>query len=240
VDRTLVISDIHGCFFQFIELLNRVGYNADTDRLILLGDYVDRGNASKDVVEMVQKMVQGSNVIALRGNHDQRFIDLMMGDDECATRFFQHGGLETLRSYARIDDEANWRSARESIREHYPHHLSFLSRLPLYHEDDQHIFVHAGLNPEYVNWKEQPTRDFMWIREKFIHQETSVKKTIIFGHTRTMDIHGSANIWFGGDKIGIDGGCSFGQQLNCLEISGNCDYITHIQNASANTDTKSI
>jgi serine/threonine protein phosphatase 1 len=220
VDRTLVISDIHGCYTHFIKLLGKIEYNPGSDKLILLGDYVDRGNASKNVVERVQHLVQNSGLIALRGNHDQRFVELMLGKDDLAPRFFQHGGLETLRSYTSIDNEANWRDAREYIMKEYRHHITFLGNLPFYHEDEQYIYVHAGLNPEYVNWKEQPTEDFMWIRDKFIGQATSVRKTVVFGHTTTMVIHESADIWFGEDKIGIDGGCSFGRQLNCLEISG--------------------
>ncbi len=232
MERTLVISDIHGCYDQLIELLNIVHYNSDLDRLILLGDYVDRGKFSKEVIEKVIEMVQGSNVIALRGNHDQRFVDLMMGNDDSAPKFFQHGGSETLKSYIEIDNMANWRDARDYIMKHYSHHISFLGGLPLFYEDEQFIYVHAGLNPAYMNWKDQPKDDFMWIRDEFIKQAIAVNKTVVFGHTKTIDIHGSADIWFGEGKIGIDGGCSFGQQLNCLEILGAFKYITHKFNAS--------
>ncbi|MBM7568831.1 hypothetical protein [Paenibacillus sacheonensis] len=74
------------------------------------------------------------------------------------------------------------------------------------------------MNPSYITWKEQSARDFLYIKEPFISASTAVDKPVIFGHTKTIDIHGSAGVWFGDGKIGIDGGCAYGYQLNCLEI----------------------
>lgn len=118
---------------------------------------------------------------------------------------------------------------KEEIRQKYKHHLDFLSSLPLYHETEDHIFVHAGINPLIADWKQQEPYDFIWIREPFYtNPVVSTDKTVIFGHTSTMDLHDSEDIWFSplGDKIGVDGGCAYGQRLNCLEISGGA-YITH-------------
>ena len=56
----------------------------------------------------------------------------------------------------------------------------------------------------------------MYIKDDFLHLSTRVEKKVIFGHTRTIELHGSSDIWFGGDKIGIDGGCAYGEQLNAL------------------------
>lgn len=55
-----------------------------------------------------------------------------------------------------------------------------------------------------INWREQQERDFMYIKDPFIYQQTVVNKPVVFGHTNTKDIHGSADIWFGGDKLGTD------------------------------------
>lgn len=66
------------------------------------------------------------------------------------------------------------------------------SKLPLYHEDHNHIYVHAGLNPSVMGWKSQPEHDFMYIKDEFIqHTFENLNKKVIFGHTRTMDIHGT-------------------------------------------------
>ncbi|WP_235549089.1 metallophosphoesterase, partial [Paenibacillus sp. Soil522] len=84
---------------EFINLLALVDFKKNEDLLLLLGDYVDRGARSKDVVEKVLQLVQGGNVIAIRGNHDQRFIDMTSEDETVKMKFFQHGGLITLESY---------------------------------------------------------------------------------------------------------------------------------------------
>ncbi|MEX1030670.1 MAG: serine/threonine protein phosphatase [Paenibacillaceae bacterium] len=147
-----------------------------------------------------------------------------MGNEQSAEdgKFFEHGGLQLLDSYCVAtrgqSNESRLAHAKTFISTNYKQHLTFLANLPLYHEDHNYIYVHAGLNPNFMNWREQPERDFMYIKDPFIYHPTVVTKPVVFGHTNTMDIHGSADIWFGGDKIGIDGGCAYGMQLNALEI----------------------
>ncbi len=70
----------------------------------------------------------------------------------------------------------------------------------------------------------------IWIREPFYLKPTGLNKKVIFGHTPAMYLHESGDIWFSplNDKIGIDGGCVFGKQLNCLEIKKHNDYVTHV------------
>lgn len=219
--RIIMISDIHGCLNELDRLLNALSYDPNLDKLMLLGDYVDRGPNSKGAVERVMELVRRHGAIALRGNHDQRLVDLANRPSaEVRRKFVEHGGVQTLRSYcggawAEISEEALERAADE-IRTSYAHHIEFLASLPLYSEDDHHIYVHAGLNPAYENWRDQSDRDFMYVKEPFIHSRRTYCKTVIFGHTRTNDIHGSPDVWFGDGKIGIDGGCAYGMQLNGL------------------------
>ncbi|GAB6988777.1 metallophosphoesterase family protein [Paenibacillus pini] len=227
--RTLVISDIHGCYDEFVDLLDDMKYQANVDQLIILGDLVDKGPKSKDVIELVITLFEEGNVIILRGNHDQRFIDVMSQEGHSEERkFYEHGGIQALNSYLELTssstEEEKLRLAREIINKEYKHHLTFLESLTYYYEDQNHIYVHAGLNPLYENWKEQPLRDFMYIKDPFIYEKTKVDKKVIFGHTKTKDIHGTPDIWFADDKIGIDGGCSNGMQLNGLEISDDLNY----------------
>lgn len=227
--RTIMISDIHGCINQLNQLLSQIYYDPNNDQLILLGDYVDKGPNSKEVVERVIDLMGNHNVIALRGNHDQRLFDLIYTESSIVrSKFIEHGGIQTIQSYCDINTEINEEQlsmAIETIRSHYKHHLDFLGSLPLYHEDNNHIYVHAGLNPNYTDWKKQPERDFMYIKDEFIRSNFEINKKVIFGHTRTIDIHGVPDIWFSEDKIGIDGGCAYGMQLNCL-IFQNGTYTT--------------
>jgi serine/threonine protein phosphatase 1 len=236
VSRTLVISDIHGCYDTFNSLLKLIQFTPKADKLILIGDYVDRGRQSKEVIAQVLQMVHNHEAIALRGNHDQRFIEFVYNRTDDA-KFLEHGGLQTIQSYcemnyteSELSDKKLMAHIKATIRNKYCDHLESLDSLPLYYEDKSHIYVHAGLNPFYKNWKDQPEKDFIWIREAFLNYPTAVDKVVVFGHTKTIDIHGTADIWFGGDKVGIDGGCAYGLQLNCLEIKDNTAYTTHFVN----------
>jgi len=226
-ERTLVISDIHGCYDEFNRLLELAAYHPAKDKLILLGDFVDKGPDSQKVVEQTIQLVREEGAIAIQGNHDERFADVIAGrSEEARTKFFKHGGEETLRSY--VQQSSCWPLAEEeklaelqmTVNQQYEHHVAFMDQLPLYEEDEYFIYVHAGLNPRYPNWREQPKRDFLYIKEPFHSEDPVASKTVIFGHTKTIDLHGSPDIWYGNGKIGIDGGCSVGLQLNALEIIG--------------------
>jgi serine/threonine protein phosphatase 1 len=230
-----MISDIHGCVDQLNELLEAVEYVPLKDTLILLGDYVDRGPRSKETVERIKELVTMHNAIALRGNHDQRLIDLVhLDEEETRTKFLKYGGIQTLQSYCDfvidpLHDEL-FEKARHHIREHYYSHIQFLDSLPLFHEDSQHVYVHAGLNPKYPDWRTQPAHDFMYIKAEFHDSKPCTDKTVIFGHTRTMELQDSADVWFGIGKIGIDGACAYGKQLNCLIYDQGHYYSKHICN----------
>lgn len=212
--RTIMISDIHGCLNELNRLLNAVEYNHERDRLILLGDYVDRGPDSKEVVERIIELVHVHGAIAIKGNHDQRLVDLI-NDRDVKDKFIEHGGLATIASYT-DNKEMTLDEAIEYIRDKYINHINFLETLPLFYEDRHHIYVHAGINPDVAEWREQSEYDFLYIKEQFINNRTRVDKKVVFGHTKTIDIHRKADIWFSEDKIGIDGGCAYGLQLNGL------------------------
>ncbi len=233
--RILMISDIHGCVDQFNELLEVLNYQSSNDQLILLGDYVDRGPKSRETVDKVMDLVENYHVIALRGNHDQRLVDLIRTDNSVVkSKFLEHGGLQTLQSYCDFInssmDDSLLLEAINYIRSHFIAHIDFLESLRLYHEDNDHIYVHAGLNPKYMNWKEQSDHDFMYIKSEFHRSKSIADKKVIFGHTRTIELQESADIWFDQDKIGIDGGCAYGLQLNCLIYKDGSYASEHIKN----------
>ncbi|MGQ8873309.1 metallophosphoesterase [Paenibacillus sp. TSA_86.1] len=221
--RTLVISDIHGCHAEFKQLLEIVNYNPAQDRLILIGDYVSRGPDSKKVVDLVIELVHENGAIALQGNHDQRFVRVIknQASEKEVSKFFDKGGRETLQSYCQtniVENSYHMKEVQDFVMDQFSHHIDFLKDLPYFYEDDEYIYVHAGLNPLVSSLSEQDPHDLLYIKEYFYTNKNPMDKIIIFGHTVTKDIHNSFDIWFGGDKIGIDGGCSFGGQLNCLEL----------------------
>ncbi len=216
-----MISDIHGHLDPFMRLLKEVNYSPNHDQLILIGDYVDRGPKSKQVIEFVRELVN-EGAVALRGNHDDWFFQFITDPLEVSKNFYIHGGIETIESYVgdlrhsdfnRLETE-EW---AEYIRSNHAEDVEFLKNLNYYYEHDDFICVHAGIDPNHENWKDTSTRDFLWIRDEFIKATNlPTEKTIIFGHTPTVNIQKSPDIYFAANKIGIDGGYTFGYQMNCL------------------------
>lgn len=225
MNRILAISDIHGCLDQFNKLLHKVNYNKDTDKLYILGDYTDRGLQSKGVLNKVIELVD-NGAVAIRGNHDQLLLNWLNSDEgEHAVNFFRNGGFQTVTSYVGYDmfpEGYDWdlmMRAKNYIKEHYHHHIELLQSLPYYIEDGGYVFVHAGVYPFLDDWKNSSLDDFIWIREPFLYNNHDYDNIFIHGHTPTINLHDTADIYYGNKKIGIDGGCVFGYQLNCLEIT---------------------
>ncbi|WP_409971818.1 metallophosphoesterase family protein [Bacillus sp. Bva_UNVM-123] len=224
IDRILVISDIHGCYDEFDKLLHTVKYSSATDQLILLGDYIDRGKDNKKVVEIVREL-EGYGAIALRGNHDQMFLDFVKRPHVYSNvyNYLRNGGEITLRNYINDFDSYQWhdetyRKWAEEIVLQHGDDIGFIDSLPYYYETEEYIFTHAGINPHLKDWKNTGNDDFIWIRDQFLNHNHELKHTVIHGHTPCTYLHKKNDIFFGNKKIGIDGACAYGGQLNCLEI----------------------
>jgi len=217
--RTLLISDIHGEYDLFIELLEKVNYDPKEDQLILLGDYIDRGPKSKQVLEKVMQLKE-EGAIVLRGNHDQMMIDVADEKEDAWDRWERNGGLATLENYRR-----NRKKMTIPDDELFHRHVRFLSTLDYYYEIDDYIFVHAGIEPG-VKPDETDPWTLIWIREEFFRNYDG-EKTVIFGHTPTrfLNKNKSNDVYFGQNNvIGIDGGAVYGGQLNCLELPSKKTY----------------
>ncbi|GLO66284.1 metallophosphoesterase family protein [Oceanobacillus kimchii] len=223
--RILAISDIHGCYNELVKLLDEVNYKPEVDQLILLGDYIDRGTKNKEVVQKVMNLVD-EGAIALRGNHDQMFLDFLYKNNiDAQMLYLQNGGLTTLESYVGyewFDDgitPENLYRAKQFIQDNYKEHLKFLYHLPYYHQIGNLLFVHAGINPLLEDWRETSDDDMIWIREKFLYSSRpNDNLRIIHGHTPAQYLHSSNGINFTEKRVGIDGACAYGGQLNCLII----------------------
>lgn len=211
--RTLVISDIHGELELFEELLQKAEYDDTRDQLILLGDYVDRGPDSREVLNRVVEL-KNRGAIVLSGNHDAMMVAAVDGEPGAKERWERNGAIPTLQSY-----DPKIESMTIPINEHFMDHVAFLRELDYYHETEEYIFVHAGVQPGTSVEKTNPYT-LIWIREDF-YQVYTGDKSIVFGHTPTFLLQGDDdhNVYFGDNRIiGIDGGAVYGGQLNCLEL----------------------
>lgn len=205
--RTIVIGDIHGCYDELIDLyytLEEKGeYNKDTDKLIFLGDYIDRGDDSRLVIKFIRSLQEdNNNVIALMGNHEDMLLDYYKGVDDCWTF---NGHRQTMDSY-------------KGFEEQFKDDIQWMKTLPLYHEDEHFVYVHGGID---VNkpMEEQDAYTLLWIREPFIYNAKEYHKRVVFGHTPTMGLNGKYEpVCTFANNIDIDTGCVFGGALTALII----------------------
>lgn len=220
--RLFVISDIHGMYDAFEQLLTH--WHKD-DKLVLLGDLVDRGPQSLDVIRKVMALQEtyGEQVIYCTGNHDQMFLHFLASPLIQRVFYFPHGGRETLQSFlSDAPDNVKAFNAVEQahyIQQHFKQELAFLQRGKLYDIIGHVLLTHAGFESYYADLAYSTEDDFLWIREHY-KQRNKPPYVNIFGHTPTRQIHGSDDIWVseGGKYIAIDGGCVFGGQLNAVLI----------------------
>jgi serine/threonine protein phosphatase 1 len=227
VDGQLIyaIGDIHGCYDQLRLLLTQIASDADayangrTVTLIFCGDYIDRGPASREVLDALCWLKRRCpfHLQFLKGNHEQVMLDYI-ADPVRATAWLRFGGSETLQSYGvtppSSDDgpEAHL-AARDDLLERLPvAHLRFLEDLELMVGVGDYAFVHAGVRPG-VALTSQTEDDLLWIREDFLDTEASHDRIIVHGHTWESDQPQVLP-----NRIGIDTGAYETGVLTALRI----------------------
>jgi serine/threonine protein phosphatase 1 len=202
--HTLAIGDVHGCNTALARLLKTVQPTPE-DRFVFLGDYIDRGPASREVIETLLELRKSYSTIFLRGNHEAMILEAR--EDSLKSNLWQsYGGLETLFSY-----DANYRQDWVSVIPKA--HWEFFERTTRFFETETHIFVHACLDPE-LDIDEQP--DWLLYWEYFEHlRPHKTGKRIICGHT--LQRSGDADdVGFG---VCIDTGAVVGGWLTCLDVA---------------------
>mgnify|MGYP005840174903 CR=1 FL=1 len=197
------IGDIHGCLYHLEKLFDLVSPDLENHQLVFMGDYIDRGPKSAEVVDFIinlKKRYGSENIICLMGNHERMFLDYLDGKDEML--FLMNGGVTTTASYwGEFGDRLN--------RSLPPEHWDFYTRLKLYYATDDYIFVHAGLKPG-LPLADQVEDDILWIRKEFIASDYNFGRRVVFGHTPMRSPLIMAN------KIGIDTGAVYGNKLTCV------------------------
>lgn len=217
-----VISDIHGMYNEFEQLLT---YWDKRDKLVLLGDLVDRGPQSLDVVQKAMALQQtyGEHVLFCLGNHDRMFLQFIASPLVQRAFYFPHGGRQTMQSFlSKQPDDAKALNAIEQayyVQQHFQEELDFLERGKLYDIVGNVLLTHAGFESLSDDVTYSTEEDFLQIRDHY-KQPNKTPYVNVFGHTPTRQIHGSDDIWISDDGtyIGIDGGSVFGGQLNAVQL----------------------
>jgi len=184
--RYIAITDIHGELEKLDSLLSKIDFRQD-DEIVFMGDYIDRGENSKEVVDRVIELGEKYKCTYLIGSHEYAYLHSRYKEDYYQFLFWNYGGDATVDSYG----------SYENI---YKIHGDFFEKLKLYYLTDKYLFVHAGINPHY-SLEEQDEEDFVYIRWNFIRAKHKLKQKIIFGHT-DLD-----KPYIDDCKIGIDLGC---------------------------------
>jgi serine/threonine protein phosphatase 1 len=228
--RLYVVGDIHGRADLLAALHARI--EADARRhgdaaptIVYLGDYVDRGPSSPEVLDMlIDRPLPGFERIHLKGNHEDMMLRFLAGPPDPNWLF--NGGDATLIGYGlEVNflrfDAVGLEALRQGLRQALPAaHLQFLEGLQLYHEEGDYLFVHAGLRPG-TSLKRQRPADLMWIRDAFLLSDADFGKTVVHGHTISVDPEVRPN------RIGIDTGAFYSGRLTCLVLAGSETGFLH-------------
>jgi len=203
MEKIYAIGDIHGRFDKLRALMDKIDIDYNNDILIFLGDYIDRGPQSFEVVKYLIELKKNQpKTIFLKGNHEEMFEKYVSGEDRMTYLF--NGGQQTLDSYM-----SRPRDPDEPLIP--PDHFEFFNSLRLYYETLNYIFVHAGLKKKVPLDKQKP-EDLLWIRRKFIESKFDHGKQVVFGHTPLPEPLLMPN------KIGIDTGAVYGNKLTCVRL----------------------
>lgn len=217
-NRLFAIGDIHGCFNSLKKMIEQEMQLAKSDKLVLLGDYIDRGSQSKEVIDyMIELKEKGFDIIPLRGNHEQMLLNAFSDDDQLPI-WLLNGGKETLKSFG-----------IGSLKKLEPSYLDFFKSLKLFYELEDNLFVHAGFNDEIQN-PFTDTYHMVWkCRERYIHPLLK-DKTIVHGHCVIPAITCDDRIKNNHPVINLDTGCVFADyssygRLTALELTARRIYF---------------
>ena len=206
-----VIGDIHGCADEVRRLIDELPL-AQGDRVVFLGDYIDRGPDSRSVVSFLlslERDLAGIEFVFLKGNHEDMLLSYLGLSGQHGDMFLVNGGKATLASYGVGPGNL---AARHVLSVIPPDHLKFYEQLKNYQLLDSFLCVHAGVHPQKT-LAEQSAEEFLWIRDAFIYRPHALPFTVIFGHTPQ-----SAVLYDLPYKVGLDTGLVYGNMLTCLEL----------------------
>lgn len=228
--RAIVVSDIHGDNRGFLAMLRQTGFE-EQDALVIVGDILEKGKESLELLRSVMRCAEKGNVYMTAGNNDTIFSEWyggMVTDEEVLSYMNSHDDI-TLQEMARElgmrwDTLDGVRALKTAVRERYAAEIAFLDSLPHILETEHFIFVHAGLKPGPLT---EQDRDYCLTAQEFAAQTHRFEKPVIVGHwpasnyCRTIV---NVNPYFNRktNVISIDGGNGLKRwhQINYLILRG--------------------
>ena len=227
-----VIGDIHGQLEKLEDAIGKIECDGGSgERVVFLGDYVDRGPDSRGVIDYLMRgIASGENWVCITGNHDEMFSMFMEEQPRTPERISSHyhwlhdiiGGKETLGSYGvSLDDIDGKPDFHTEARALVPRtHIDFIDSLPYSHQQGDLLFVHAGIRPG-VPVEQQEDEDLLWIRQEFLQDTRTHPMLVVHGHT---PVNVATNY---GNRVNLDTGAGYGNQLTTAVFEGtDCWVLT--------------
>lgn len=237
-NRTFAIGDIHGDLDALTTLLDRMPAMDAQDTLVFLGDYVDRGPKSAQIIQFIRETLPlriPAKIVTLRGNHEDAWLRVVSQGWPEFVFPAGNGCLQCLRSFTGGGTDGGMPTHAElesMLRGKFfpPDVIEWMTALPYFYEDEHAIYVHAGLPRKDGKWQHPSEVEdpivLLWLRarEFFVDYRG---KLVICGHTMTRTLppelslytpDDPSDMWVGENVYAIDTGCGKGGFLTAIEL----------------------
>lgn len=216
---TYAIGDIHGRDALLERLHARIVHDphrtagCPKPTVVHLGDYIDGGPRSPDVIDRVMRGSDDFETVALLGNHEALMLECLNTDDrDIWWNWISNGGERTLEALG-IPFRTHGCDPRALEGALGVQRIGWLRSLPISHVADGYLFVHAGIVPG-VPLDRQQKKDMLWIRSRFLDSDTDHGYIVVHGHTQTIEPEVKSN------RIGIDTGEARPKTLTAVALDG--------------------
>lgn len=225
----VAIGDVHGCYEKLRTLITNLdAVTEGEETAVFVGDYVDRGPQSKEVLSWLFEMSQTypEKVVCLMGNHERMLLDFLDDPVDRAARWFRNGGFDTLDSFGvmmreRTTDPDVALETAHALEAAMPDGMQdWLRSLPLRWSSGNVHCVHAALAPQRAP-DDQPDEALLWGHRDFMNTPRDDGQVVVHGHT----IVSRAGVT--GSRISIDTGCYRTGRLSAVRVArGACEFVT--------------
>lgn len=210
--RLFAIGDIHGCFDSLRELVEHKIKIRKSDKLVFLGDYIDRGNQSRKVIDYIIGLKDKDyDITTLIGNHESMLLETLVNEDSLP-EWIRNGGSATLKSFG-----------LRTLNKLGQSYIDFFKALQYYCLIDNFLFVHAGFNDNISNPLEDKYH-MIWSRREEYTNPVLKNKIIIHGHTPVPELICRQEIQDKNRVINIDTGCVYGDMEGYGRLSAYNPY----------------
>jgi serine/threonine protein phosphatase 1 len=223
------IGDVHGCLRPMVDLLQKIQRDrkscpAQKSTVVFLGDLMDRGPASREVIEFLMNFSPNwTDVVYLRGNHEEVMLDVLNGNIGAMRSWFEFGGKECARSYGvnnfgqlHINPDHIMMALQRSVPKE---HIQFLDSFHDAFTFGEYLLVHAGIKPR-VAIEDQSPYDMRWVRSSFLDYKKPHPMKIVHGHSVVEDkpeIHSN--------RIAVDTGVYQGRPLTAVKLYADEEFF---------------